>query len=227
MKFVFAGLHNVQRFHRAPNSPLLHFGKSINVGPLLGGDREAARQMALEPMAALGISFDQPVDASHMLSLVGFYPSLMQSFGKAVMTAIDTRLKQPGEGSSMPFALDRALIEECFKQQEFRAGVVERFQKTLQLDERYELITYAVWQRASQDVHEGKPAARGYPASEIRRIADEWWPAGFRDTDSPDAFAALLDEMVEMGVLASEGERYLLRSQRIVARLGDKAAKIP
>ncbi len=224
VKFVFAGLHNVQRFHRAPNSPLLHFGKSINVGPLLGSDREAARQMALEPMAAIGMTFDQPVDASHMLSLVGFYPSLMQSFGKAVVTAVDARLKQPGEGASMPFRIDRALIEECFKQQEFRAGVVERFQKTLQLDERYELLTYAVWQRASQDVLEGRPAARGYPASEIRRMADEWWPAGFRDTDSPDAFAALLDEMVEMGVLASEGERYALRSQRIVAMLGDKAA---
>ena len=101
---------------------------------------------------------------------------------------------------------------------------MERFQKTLQLDERYELLTYAVWQRASQDALEGRPAARGYPASEIRRMADEWWPVGFRDTDSPDAFAALLDEMVEMGVLASEGERYALRSQRIVAMLGDKAA---
>lgn len=224
VKFVFAGLHNVQRFHRAPNSPLLHFGKSINVGPLLGSDREAARQMALEPMAALGIAFEQPVDASHMLSLVGFYPSLMQSFGKTVVEAVNTRLKQPGEGAAMPFALDRALIDASFGHQEFRAGVVERFQKTLQLDERYELITYAVWQRAMQDVHEGRPTARGgYAGSAVRAMADEWWPQGFADTDSPDSFAALLDEMVEMGVLSREGERYALRSQRIAAMLGSKA----
>lgn len=220
VKFVFAGLHNVQRFHRAPNSPLLHFGSSINVGPLLGGDREAARQMAFEPMAALGATFDQPVDAYHLLSLVGFYPSLVQSFGKAIVQAVGDQLKRAGEGPELPVRISRALIEECFGQQAFRTGVVERFQKTLQLDQRYELITYAVWQQAQQDAKSGRQGARGYPASEIRHMADFWWAAGFRDTDSPDSFAAILDEMVEMGVLAREGERYGLRSQRIAAMLG-------
>lgn len=223
VKFVFAGLHNVQRFHRAPNSPLLHLGSSINVGPLLGGDREAARQMAFEPMTALGIAFEQPVDAYHMLSLVGFYPSLVQSFGKTIVQAVGEQLKRSGEGPDTPVAIRRSLIDDCFGQQAFRTGVVERFQKTLQLDERYELITYAVWQQAQQDAKSGRQGARGYPASEIRHMADFWWAAGFRDTDSPDSFAAILDEMVEMGVLAREGERYGLRSQRIAAMLGSEA----
>ncbi len=222
VKFVFAGLHNVQRFHRAPNSPLLHLGSSINVGPLLGSDREAARQMAFEPMGALGIAFDRPTDAYHMLSLVGFYPSLMQSFGKAVVQSVNEQLKRPGEMPTTPVKVSRKLIDECFGQQEFRDGVVERFQKTLQLDERYELITYAVWERTQQDSRAGRSTARGYPASAIRQMATEWWPAGFRDTASPDGFAAILDEMNEMGVLAREGERYALRSQRIAAMLGDE-----
>ncbi|PZO90763.1 MAG: hypothetical protein DI623_05740 [Sphingomonas sanxanigenens] len=72
IKFVFAGLHNVQRFYRAPNSPLVHLGAPVNVGPLLGTDRRAARQMALEPMAALGFTFKDTIDAYHMLSLIGF-----------------------------------------------------------------------------------------------------------------------------------------------------------
>lgn len=223
VKFVFAGLHNVQRFHRAPNSPLLHLGRSINVGPLLGGDREAARRMAFEPMAALGLTFEEPVDAYHMLSLVGFYPSLVQSFGKAIVQAVADRLKRNGDVDPPPVVIRRDLIRSCFDQQAFRAGVVERFQKTLQLDERYELITYAVWQQAQQDMREGRQGARGYAASEIRRMADFWWQAGFRDTDSPDSFTAILDEMVEMGVLAREGERYGLRSQRIAAMLGSEA----
>jgi hypothetical protein len=220
VKFVFAGLHNVQRFHRAPNSPLLHLGSSINVGPLLGSDREAARQMVFEPMAALGMKFDRPTDAYHMLSLVGFYPSLMQSFGKAVVEAVADELKKPGDAPLPPIGIRRALIDDCFAQQAFRTSVVERFQKTLQLDERYELITYAVWQRTQQDNVAGRSSARGYPASVIRQLANEWWPVGFRDTESPDSFAAILDEMTEMGVLAREGESYALRSHRIAAMLG-------
>ncbi len=139
--------------------------------------------MAFEPMAALGLTFEEPVDAYHMLSLVGFYPSLVQSFGKAIVQAVADRLKRNGDVDPPPVVIRRDLIRSCFDQQAFRAGVVERFQKTLQLDERYELITYAVWQQAQQDMREGRQGARGYAASEIRRMADFWWQAGFRDTD--------------------------------------------
>jgi hypothetical protein len=79
VKFVYAGLHNVQGFVRTPNSPMLHLGEPVNIGPLLGIDRHAARQMVFEPMAASGVGFRQPTDAHHMLSLVGYYPSLLQS----------------------------------------------------------------------------------------------------------------------------------------------------
>lgn len=223
VKLVFAGLHNVQRFYHAPNSPLLHLGAPINVGPLLGNDRDAARQMAFEPMASLGLGFERRTDAYHMLSLVGFYPSLMQSFGKAVVEAANDQLKRPGDMRTMPTAITRAVIDGCFKRQTFRTGVVERFRQTLKLDERYELVTYAVWQRTQEDNLAGRLAGRGYPASEIFRLAMDWWPAGFRDTDSLDSFTAILDEMFEMGVLARDGERYALRSQRIAAMLGGKA----
>jgi len=114
IKFVFAGLHNVQRFYRAPNSPLLHLGLPVNVGPLLGGDRVAARQMAIAPMAALGFEFEDQIDAYHMLSLIGFYPSLMQSFGKAVVTAMNAQLGRSSGPVSMPFRIKRDVIDACF-----------------------------------------------------------------------------------------------------------------
>lgn len=222
LKFVYAGLHNVQRFYRAPNSPLLHLGVSVNVGPLLGSDRRAARQMALEPMAALGLAFEDKIDAYHMLSLIGFYPSLMQSFGKAVVTAVNEKIGRTGEPELMPLLIDRETIDACFNEQVFRQGVLDRFQDTLQLDERYELITYAVWNRMQEDSHAGRSTAFGYSAADISKVARNLWPAGFAETESLESFTAILDEMEEMGVLARRGDRYTLRSQRIAAMLGGK-----
>ncbi|MCW0198874.1 AAA family ATPase [Sphingopyxis sp.] len=222
IKFVFAGLHNVQRFYRAPNSPLLHLGLPVNVGPLLGGDRVAARQMAIAPMAALGFEFEDQIDAYHMLSLIGFYPSLMQSFGKAVVTAMNAQLGRSSGPVSMPFRIKRDVIDACFNQQTFRTSVVRKLQKTLELDERYELITYAVWSRMQDDSVAGLSTAFGYTAFEISRLSREWWPAGFAETESLESFTAILDEMEEMGVLARKGDLYALRSQRIAAMLGGK-----
>ena len=223
IKFVFAGLHNVQRFYRAPNSPLLHWGAPINVGPLLGSDRLAARQMALEPMAALGLGFERTIDAYHMLSLVGFYPSLMQSFGKAVVSLMNLRIASKGEPSKLPAVITRDVIESCFEDQTFRDSVTYRFQETLKLDERYELITYAVWDRMQDDSRGGRTTTFGYSATDISRSSREWWPAGFAETESLESFTAILDEMVEMGVLARKNDHYALRSQRIAAMLGSKA----
>lgn len=222
IKFVFAGLHNVQRFYRAPNSPLLHLGLPINVGPLLGTDRVAARQMAIAPMAALGFEFEDQIDAYHMLSLIGFYPSLMQSFGMAVVTAMNTQIGRGTGPVSMPFRIKREVIDACFNQQTFRTSVVRRLQNTLKLDERYELITYAVWSRMQDDSLAGLSTAFGYTASEISRLSRDWWPAGFAETESLESFTAILDEMEEMGVLARKGDLYALRSQRIAAMLGGK-----
>lgn len=222
IKFVFAGLHNVQRFYRAPNSPLLHLGLPVNVGPLLGGDRVAARQMAIAPMAALGFEFEDQIDAYHMLSLIGFYPSLMQSFGKAVVTAMNAQLGRSSGPVSMPFRIKRDVIDACFNQQTFRTSVVRKLQKTLELDERYELITYAVWSRMQDDSVAGLSTAFGYTAFEISRLSRDWWPAGFAETESLESFTAILDEMEEMGVLARKGDLYALRSQRIAAMLGGK-----
>ena len=218
IKFIFAGLHNVQRFHLASNSPLLHFGAPVNVGPLMGSDWEAARRMAIDPMAALGFTFQNPNDATYMLSLVGFYPSLMQSFGKTVVRELNSQIAR--KELRPPVRIDRRLIDRCFASQEFRADVVGKFRKTLELDPRYELITYALWQASRSDTGIVGGGGKGYPAARIRELADEWWPAGFADVGSIESFSALLDEMEQMGVLAREGIHYRLRSRRIAAMLG-------
>jgi hypothetical protein len=178
--------------------------------------------MALEPMGALGFAFERTIDAYQMLSLVGFYPSLMQSFGKAVVGAMNMRLATRGEPSKLPMLITRNIIESCFEDKTFRDSVIYRFQETLKLDERYELITYAVWDRMQDDSRGGRTTTFGYSASDISRSARAWWPAGFAETESLESFTAILDEMVEMGVLARKNDHYALRSQRIAAMLGSR-----
>jgi len=51
-KVVFAGLHNVRRMARAPNSPLVHLGDPICIGPLntSAASSAEARRLVTEPM---------------------------------------------------------------------------------------------------------------------------------------------------------------------------------
>lgn len=220
-KFVYAGLHNVQRFVRAPNSPILHLGEPVNIGPLLGDDRHAARQMVFEPMAAVGVGFQEPTDAHHMLSLVGYYPSLLQTFGKSLLATVDKRASQNGDPKNMPVLLDRSAIEAGFNAAAFRNELREKFRATLELDPRYELIAYAVCHKAEEERARGQIAGHGYSNREIYKLAQAYWPQGFTDIRSSETFGAILDEMVGLGVLARHGEGYAIRSARIAAMLGD------
>lgn len=217
-KFVYAGLHNVQRFVRTPNSPMLHLGNAVQIGPLLGHDREAARRMVFDPMAAIGIGFEHAADAHHILSLVGYYPSLVQTFGKTIVAKEGEDLKRL-DTLRLPRTLRRENIIESFQDTEFRKALIAKFRATLQLDRRYELITYAVCFRVEED-RRNRVGNAGYTEAEIRRSALEHWPQGFASTNTADVFEALLDEMVGLGVLNRDGDRFTLRSARIAAMLG-------
>lgn len=222
-KFVFAGLHNVQRLARAPNSPLLHFGTPLRIGPLFGQDLGEAREMVISPMAAAGIVFENPTLPSRILSAMGFYPSLLQTFGKTLIDRINksgARLKQP---SPLPIVVADEDIQNALEDPFFKDNVQRKFRDTLSLDERYRLITLAMLQR-SLDRREQTGVAPSLTDVEVQALARYWWPQGFEEDSSLDAFQGLLQEMVGLGVLvaSADGERYAIRSSRIAAMLGGK-----
>ena len=75
-KPVFAGLRNVQKLARDPNSPLAHLGMPLVVGPLLRGEeRRQAEALVRWPFAALGYQMDDAV-VSRILAFANYYPSL-------------------------------------------------------------------------------------------------------------------------------------------------------
>jgi hypothetical protein len=222
-KFVFAGLHDVQRLARTPNSPLLHFGTPIPVGPLYGPDLPEARRMVVAPMAAVGYSFRRdPSLVGQVLSQVGYYPSFVQTFCKALIARSDRALQARLENALLPVEINHKDVASVAQDEGFRRSLQSKFEATLNLDPRYRLITYALLNNGFEQRDAGR-VPLGWSDVEIQRLALAWWPQGFREDSSLDAFQGLLREMEGLGVLIIRPDgRYAIRSTRIAAMLGGR-----
>lgn len=216
-KVVLCGLHNVLRNTERANHPLAHFGKPICVGPLLGnGDREQARALIREPVAAAGYTFEKDSLLTHILVWTNYYPSLIQLFGEALLRHLrETRTDE------FPRAVTRADIEAVFARDGFRDYIRQRFALTLQLDQRYEVIAYAL----AFELH-GDPNAtsRGVSAIEAMKLARNAWPDGF--DISGREFDSLLREMCGLGILRRRQRnagtaRYTFRNPNVLLFFGN------
>lgn len=218
-KFVFAGLHNVQRLARQPNSPLLHFGTPLRVGPLYGADLGEARAMIERPMAAAGFVYSADTLPGRVLSELGYYPSLLQTFGKTMIERLNrsASARMP-QSAPLPIMIAESDIDDVLTDPHFRDNLSGKFEATLSLDERYRLITYAMLVH-SMDRRGLSPALQDV---EVQERALDWWPQGFAQDSTLDAFQGLLQEMVGLGVLIETEGRYAIRSSRIAAMLGGR-----
>lgn len=112
-------------------------------------------------------------------------------------------------------------VDEAYQSQELRAQIRDRFMLTLQLDQRYEVIAYAMsYQYFSDSEHS---LIDGFSISWVRQEVLDWWPDGFHNSASEEAIRALLDEMVGLGILRSVGMgNYTLRSPNVVSLMGSE-----
>lgn len=222
-KVVFAGLHNVRRMARAPNSPLVHLGDPICIGPLntSAASSAEARRLVTEPMRAAGFDYESAELAWDILARVNHYPSLVQVFCKALLEGLGNQPRTVGAGPR--WLLARAQIFEGGSAQEINRQIRERFQWTLNLDPRYELIAKALALYRLDRLDGNAAVLRNGLSAEA--FADEvapWWPKGI-DRLGIDDFRAFLEEMVDLGVLARYGlrqDRYGLRSAQVAQMLG-------
>ena len=226
-KFIFAGLHDVQRLARTPNSPLLHFGTPIRVGPLMGKDLFEARNMVEQPMAAAGYAFGADVEEGRALmgralSEVGYYPSLMQTLGMVLVNRMNARAASiiAGDPPELPIRISGDELSAALEDSAFRNNVRDKFNKTLDLDPRYRLIAYLVM-IGTQKTANREDMRPGMSIAAIQKEAMFWWPQGFVEDSSNSAFEGLLKEMEGLGVLVGLNDgRYSIRSARIAAMLG-------
>jgi len=216
-KPVFAGLKNVQKLARDPNTPLAHLGTPLVVGPLLRGEeRQQAEALVRWPFAALGYRMDGPV-VSRILAFANYYPSLVQVVCQRLLRI----LRQQQGGGGPPWQVRMEDVERVLDMPEVRTAAFERFRITLELDQRYNLLTLVA---AEFSLDDPELLARGIDAPTLRALAAHAWPHGFPPELGDDAFEALLDEMVGLGLLRAVGStHYALRSGNLAHLIGTHA----
>lgn len=208
-KVVFAGLHNVLRTTHQANHPLAHFGDPICIGAMLSnGEWRQAQALVREPLHAVGCRFGHDDLSTRILALTNYYPSLIQLYGAELLRRLRDSLKK------FPYEIGDDDIDDAYASSELRSAIRERFLLTLQLDQRYEVIAYAL----VLELHGDAALNEGLTPREIAEEVRSWWREGFDLQDVE--FSMLLQEMEGLGVLRSVGDRYTLRNPNILLLLG-------
>ncbi len=216
-KVVFAGLQSVQRYNSWKNHPFAQLGSELVVNPL---SPVAAQDLIIRPLRALGFSFGRAGLILRILSQTNYHPGLIQIicyrllenlYEKLIRREQDGPIRQITDDDILAVERDAAVMED----------IRNRFDWTLDLDDRYKVLTYAL-------VLTPDPSAP-HLESEFMSIGGDWWPAVFEPMDA-QSLRAVLDEMVGLGVLLREDEdesgrrRYRLRSPNLLRLLGPREA---
>jgi hypothetical protein len=213
-KAVFAGLHQVQRFHDSSNTPVAHGGDDILIGPLATMD---AFHLVVDPMTALGYQFASPDLVWRLLLFANYQASLVQIVCEALVRELSRRQLAADGGRILITAAD---VESVIAKREVRNLIVQRFWWTINLDPRYRVIALVVAVR-SLDSDPGET----FTAEDLHEFCELYWPKGFAGGQlRSKEFLRYLEEMVGLGVLYRQGDQYGLRSPNILGLLGTRQA---
>jgi hypothetical protein len=211
-KPVFAGLHQVQRFHDLPNTPVAHGGRDILVGPLRPVD---ARQLVRDPLHALGYEFENDETIWRLLLFTNYQASLIQIICYELVQHL-RREALPGDGGRI--VITNRHVDDIYAKRDVRDSIAQRFRWTINLDPRYRVIALVTAFRTF-----GSEPAELFSAEELQAECAYYWSAGFGRRELSEAeFKRYLEEMQGLGVLHRRGERFGLRSPNIRGLLGSQ-----
>ncbi len=218
-KVVFAGLHNVQRAARDPNTPFAHLGEAIRIGPMLPEtDGDEIQHLIRRPLEALGYRFVSNDSIIRVAAETNYYPALVQQFCKELLKTLREDVDVRGE-SGPPYQVHPDMVDRVFNARETRDRIRNLFSWTIQLDPRYEFLTYLI-ARQSFDNEDARP--RAVPISDIRDAALNEWREGFASDSSFWMFEVLLEEMVGLGILREASDKkYAVRTRNLRMLLGN------
>ena len=214
-KAVFAGLQSVQRYYNWKNHPFAQLGEELVVNPL---PPAAAQKLIIRPLRALGFAFENTRLVLRILSQTNYHPGLIQIIGYRLLDNLFEKWRrQDTVGPTRTITPDDLLAVE--RDTSVMDDIRNRFDWTLDLDDRYKVLTYAL-------VLTPEPTAPRRE-SEFMAIGAGWWKEIFKDMDTL-GLRAVLDEMVGLGVLLREHEEdvrtYRLRSPNLLRLLGPQEA---
>ncbi|MEU0851636.1 hypothetical protein ABZ387_27280 [Streptomyces flaveolus] len=212
LKVVFAGLHQVQRFGELSNVSTAHGGPDVLVGPL---NPPAAVQLVTEPMAALGFAFERPELVWRILAITNYQANLVQIFCSELVQSLQSRTQR---GHVRPTSITEADVQEVAASETVRRRLAERLRFTINLEDRYRVLTLVIALQSLADGYRGD-----YSADELLRRAQEAWPEGFQGLGMKQVQIYLM-EMVGLGLLVQLGDRsrFAVRSPNVVNMLGTR-----
>ena len=223
-KVVFAGLHNVQRAARDPNTPFAHLGEPVRIGPMLPEtDGAEIENLIRGPLEALGYRFASNDSVIRIAAETNYYPALAQQFCKELLRHLRENGSARGE-MGPPYTITKETVDRVFNSKETRDRIRNLFSWTIQLDSRYEFLTYLI---ARQSFNNDDAQLRPAPIVDIRDTALSEWHQGFQSDSTYWMFEVLLEEMVGLGILREvEDEKdkekgYAIRSRNLRMLLGN------
>ncbi|MGB8292768.1 MAG: ATP-binding protein [Rhizobium ruizarguesonis] len=198
-KFILSGLHNVSRITKAENSPLAQISSDpVRIGPLVNGDAGDAEALVRLPLAALGYEFANREDVWRILSFANYYPILIQVFCQGLLDNIEEHQKSTNK---LLWSIPSTMVDRALADPRICKTLYESFEKTIKhIEQRYELLTYIIAERALIDVEEGIDGD-GMTTSEVAERATKYWPEAFPKGSDPAETDYLLDEMEGFGIL--------------------------
>ena len=219
-KVVFAGLHNVQRTARDPNTPFAHLGEPVRIGPmLLETDPGKIEDLISGPLEALGYRFASMDSVIRIAAETNYYPALVQQFCKELLREL-RRKGHVSRETGPPYIIPPETVDQVLDSRETRDRIRNLFLWTIQLDPRYEFLTYLIARRSFDN---GSAQLRSVPIDYIRQMALKEWRAGFESDSTFLTFQVLLEEMVGLGILRKVGNRedYAIRTRNLRMLLGN------
>ncbi|MGB4008446.1 MAG: hypothetical protein WBL79_07575, partial [Bacillota bacterium] len=207
-KVVFCGLKDVQRYYTEVNHPFAQLSKPVEVGAL---EPQAAIALIKGPMESLGIFFESEDVVTRILSYTNYHPALIQLFCAELVERVRSRSDEP------PYTCTMQDVEDIYLTESFRIEMRNRFEWTIALDPRYQVIVYAM---ILEQLDESDGYRKRFSVSEIGEMVEAYWPEAFSGAGVGD-LRPLLDELISLGVLVrTEDGLYRLRSANVVRALG-------
>ena len=209
VKVVFAGLHRTARFDSLSNQPLGHLLNAVLVGPL---GPQPAHNLLVRPLAALGYRFEDPIATpARVLAQANNMPALLQLFGAALVSHLSSRAAPVDQPWSLITDED---VDAVFANADLSERFRDKYVLTLNLDHRYMVIAYLVALSAYE-----RGLGTSMTLQELYDRAEETWPAGFAECRF-DGFRGLVDECIDLGILAVDAGRYRMRTPTVQRLLG-------
>lgn len=215
-KVVIAGLENTRKFGDAANFPLHQLGSAVQVSIMTPTE---ALQLIREPMAYLGYEFESPLLMNRILVETNRHPGLIHIFCNEMINRLSARHNAKIAANKIgSFKITAQDIDVICKDKEIRQLICDRFNITLSLDLRYQLIAYSL-------IGDGQPS---FTPSRAKAIVQEWAPDVFSPMTEAQ-FEAFLEELRGLGVLqfrqrSDSAKEYSLRNANILNLVGGTQA---